>query len=47
MSPIEEKKNYTKPKVRWEPALRDETTKEKFARKAKKNPFVPIGRLTG
>ncbi|XP_031575335.1 HIG1 domain family member 2A, mitochondrial-like isoform X2 [Actinia tenebrosa] len=44
MAPIEpEKKEKKIP--RWEPPTRDETAKEKFARKARENPFVPIGCL--
>lgn len=30
----------------WESERRDETSKEKMIRKAKENPFVPIGRLS-
>lgn len=44
MAPMEpEKKEKKIP--RWEPTARDETSKEKFARKARENPFVPIGKF--
>lgn len=44
MAPVEEKKSA--PSFQWDSGQRDETSKEKMIRKAKQNPFVPLGKIS-